>query len=104
MAAIASTAASRVGWPISDGLVIGRAACSSSVAARPSQNCALLKSALSTVAELRWPAPVDADRHRPAVAEGERGVVTGGAGDAAVGRKQRLEKEFLAERDVLRRE
>jgi hypothetical protein len=30
-----------LGWPISEGLMIGRAACSSKVLTRPSQNCAL---------------------------------------------------------------
>jgi hypothetical protein len=41
-AAMRATAASRFGWPISTELTIGSAACSSSVLARPSQNCVLL--------------------------------------------------------------
>src|SRR5207247_912448 len=55
MAAIRATAASRLGWPISTGLTIGSAACSSSVFTRPSQNCVLLESAFRMVGALRWP-------------------------------------------------
>jgi hypothetical protein len=44
-------------------LTIGRAACSSSVLTRPSQNCVLLYRAFSMVGALRWPArplmPID---------------------------------------------
>src|SRR6266851_396940 len=54
-AAIWAAAASRLGCPISLGLAMGSAACSSSVFTRPSQNCVLLWSAFRTVGELRWP-------------------------------------------------
>ena len=55
MAAILATAASGLGWPISLGLVMGSAACSSNVLARPSQNCFLLYRAFKMVGALRWP-------------------------------------------------
>src|SRR4051794_13279527 len=45
-------------WPISMGLAIGPLACSSSDAARPSQNCSRLNARLMTVGALRppsWP-------------------------------------------------
>jgi hypothetical protein len=54
-AAIWATAASRLGCPISLGFVMGRAACSSRVFARPSQNCVALYRAFRIVGELRWP-------------------------------------------------
>src|SRR6266851_4926589 len=54
-AAIWAAAASRLGCPISLGLAMGSAACSSSVFTRPSQNCVLLWSALRTVGSFRWP-------------------------------------------------
>src|SRR5713226_2069584 len=55
MAAIRTTAASRLGWPISTGLTMGSAACSSSVFTRPSQDCVLLYRAFRMVGALRWP-------------------------------------------------
>src|SRR5438874_5242015 len=53
--AICATAASTFGCPISLGLTIGNPACSSSVLARPSQNCVLLYRAFRIVGALRWP-------------------------------------------------
>jgi hypothetical protein len=53
--AICATAACRFGCPISLGLTIGNPACSSSVLARPSQNCVLLYRAFRMVGALRWP-------------------------------------------------
>jgi len=56
MVAIRATAAFRLGWPISTGLTIGSAACSSSVFTRPSQNWVLLYIAFRMVGALRCPA------------------------------------------------
>src|SRR5262249_41472089 len=44
-------------------------------------------------------AAVDADRYRPPVGEGARRVVAGGAGDRAVARQPRIEKELLTQRN-----
>src|SRR6266403_1391041 len=42
-------------------------------------------------------AAVDADRHGPAVAEGARRIVAGGAGDRAITREPRLEEQLLTQ-------
>ena len=99
-----ATAAAPSGWPISIGLMIGSFACSSSVAARPSQELRLQNEGVHRRRRVA-PAELVADAlgHRPLIGEAAAHVVAGRAGDGAVGRQPRVEVELLPERDALGR-